>query len=174
MPFIREIKKITEGKLVIAEDLGDITPKAKKLVENSTFPGMRVLQFGFLGDLDSPHLHHNYENNLVDYTGTHDNNTLLGFVWELEENGRKNLFDYFGHAGQNWDMLYDVIMRQLLASSAGLVIFPIQDILHFGSDTRLNTPGKAENNWAFRVTKKQIESIDTNKFRHLNKIYSRA
>ncbi len=174
IPFIREIKKVAENKLIIAEDLGDITPKVKKLLLDSGFPGMRVLQFGFMGSVDSPHLPHNYENNSVVYTGTHDNNTLLGFIWELEENMRKRLFYYFGHTGHNRDTCYDVIMREMLASSAGLVIFPIQDILHFGSDTRLNTPGKAENNWAFRVTEEQIKSVDTSKFNQMNMIYSRA
>ena len=174
MPFIREIKKVTKDRLVIAEDLGDITPEVKKLVERSGFPSMRVLQFGFIGDSNSPHLPHNYENNSVVYTGTHDNNTLLGFIWELEENTRKRFLDYFGYSGRNWDMCYDVILREMLASSAGLVIFPVQDILRFGSDTRLNTPGKADKNWAFRITEEQLNSVNINQFKYFNDIYSRA
>ena len=173
MSLIKAIKNVSQNNLIIAEDLGDITPAVNKLVEDSSFPGMKVLQFGFLGDSDSPHLPHNYKNHSVAYTGTHDNNTLLGYVWELSEDKRKALLDYFGYAGQNWDECYDTILRQMLASSAGLVIFPLQDILKYGSDTRLNTPGSCDKNWAYRVTKEQLDRVDTNKFKYWNILYSR-
>lgn len=173
MSLIKEIKKVAGDKLIIAEDLGDITPEVERLVENSSFPGMRVLQFGFLGDSNSPHLPHNYKNHSVAYTGTHDNNTLLGYVWELSEEKRKTLLNYFGYTGQNWDECYDTVLRQMLASTAGLVIFPLQDLLKYGSDTRLNTPGSCDKNWAFRITKEQLDSVDKNKFNYWNCLYSR-
>ncbi|MBE6651207.1 MAG: 4-alpha-glucanotransferase [Ruminococcaceae bacterium] len=173
MAFIKKIRECTEGKLIIAEDLGDITPAVDKLVRDSTFPGMRVLQFGLLGGNNSLHLPHNYINNCIAYTGTHDNNTLLGYVWELGEDERKTFIDYFGHDNQSFDTCYDTVMRSMLGSHAGTVIFPVQDILKYGSDTRLNTPGSSDKNWAYRVTKEQIDTVDIGKFKYWNTLYGR-
>ena len=173
MDFIEKIKEVSKDKLIIAEDLGLITPEVHRMQEKSGFPGMRVMQFGFLDDSDSTHLPHNYINNCVAYTGTHDNNTLLGFVWEASEENRRRLLEYCGYTGSNWDKGYDSIIRTLYASSAGIVIIPIQDILGYGADTRLNTPGSAEGNWTYRVTREQIMGIDKEKYLHLNKMYKR-
>lgn len=171
--FIDAIKKVSEGKMIIAEDLGDITKEVTELVEYSSFPGMRVLQFGFLSDSDNPHKPHNYINNCIAYTGTHDNNTLLGYVWEQDDLSRKNLLEYCGYTSPEWDKGYDSIIRTMFASSAGTVVLPIQDILGYGSDTRLNIPGKADGNWQYRITKEQLDSIDKNKYKRLNVLYNR-
>jgi len=173
MDFIKKIKEISGDKLIVAEDLGLITPEVFRLVEKSGFPGMRVMQFGFLDDTNSTHLPHNYINNCVAYTGTHDNNTLLGYVWEASDENRKRLLEYCGYTGDDWDKGYDQIIRTLYASSAGIVIVPIQDILLYGADTRLNTPGKAEGNWAYRVTREQIMSADKEKYARLCELYKR-
>lgn len=170
--LINAIKQAAGGKLLIAEDLGDITPEVRALVDKSGFPGMRVLQFAFLGDASSPHLPHNYDNNCIAYTGTHDNNTLLGYIWELDEKTRGRVLEYFGYGG-DWDACYDCIVRAMTSSHAGIVIFPVQDLLHYGSDTRLNTPGTAEGNWAYRITKEQLEKIDRKTLRRWNEIYGR-
>lgn len=172
MAFIKAIKPVIKDKLIIAEDLGDITPEVRELVEKSGFPGMSVLQFGFLGDENSPHLPHNYKNNLVCYTGTHDNNTLLGYMWENDDNTRQKILDYFGFEG-HWNNSYNTILKTMFQSSAGLVILPVQDLLLYGSDTRLNKPGNAFDNWAFRITKEQIETVETEKFKHWNRLYAR-
>ena len=171
--FIDAIKKVSEGKMIIAEDLGDITEEVINLVEYSGFPGMRVFQFGFLHDGETPHKPHNYINNCIAYTGTHDNNTLLGYVWELDEYNRKNMLEYCGYTDSNWDRGYDSIIRTIYATNAGLVILPIQDLLGYGSDTRLNIPGKADGNWQFRITREQLNSIDRTKYRKLNNMYKR-
>ena len=174
MDFINAIKEeLGEDKLIIAEDLGDITPEVVKLVEDSGFPGMRVLQFGLLGEENSPHLPHNYINNCVAYTGTHDNNTLLGYVWELDESQRQKFLDYFGYEGANWDSCYDTVIRSMLSSHAGLVIFPVQDLLKYGRDTRLNTPGSCDDNWSFRLTREQFEEIDKARLKKWIELYSR-
>ncbi len=171
--FINEIKKAADNALVIAEDLGDITPAVCELVKYSGFPGMRVLQFAFLGDPASPHLPHNYTENCVAYTGTHDNNTLLGYIFEMDENLRRRVFDYCGYQGTDLDKACEYIINTMLASHAGIVIFPIQDILGYGADTRMNTPGVADGNWQIRFTKEQISSIDRIKLRYLNNLYGR-
>ena len=171
--FINAVKEVCEGKLIIAEDLGDITEDVYELVKYSGFPGMRVLQFGFLGDDDNIHLPHNYEKNTVAYTGTHDNNTLLGYVWELSDENRRRLFDYVGYLEPDWDKGYDDVLRTMLQSHSDLVIFPVQDLLCYGADTRLNTPGKAFGNWEYRVTKEQLMGIDREKFSKWLMLYKR-
>lgn len=173
MKLINAIKASCKDTLVIAEDLGLITEDVVKLVKESGFPGMRVFQFAFVGDKNSPHLPHNYPHHCVAYTGTHDNNTLLGYLWELDDTTRRYMLEYCGHQGSNWESGCDTITRTMLASHAGLVIMPIQDLLGYGSDTRLNTPGRAEGNWRYRITKEQLDSIDRAKFRRLNELYSR-
>ena len=173
MDFIRAIRPVCEGKLVIAEDLGVITEAVRKLVEKSGFPGMRVLQFGFLGDTNSPHLPHNYDENCVAYTGTHDNNTLLGYVWELDSSTRARLLDYCGFKGSEWDTCYPDLQRMMWESHAKLVILPVQDLLLYGSDTRFNTPGKSEGNWSYRLKREQLGEVDLARFRHWNELYGR-
>ena len=173
MKLIRAIQDSCRNMFIIAEDLGMIGEDVIKLLKDSGFPGMRVFQFAFLGDKNSPHLPHNYPSHAVAYTGTHDNNTLLGYLWELDARTRRHMLRYCGHSNENWEDGYDAILRTLFASHAGVVILPIQDLLGYGSDTRLNTPGKAEGNWKFRVTKEQLDHIDKTKFRQLNELYGR-
>ena len=173
MSLIRAISSICEGKLMIAEDLGDITPAVAALVKKSGYPGMRVLQFAFLGEENSPHLPHNYDFNSVAYTGTHDNNTLLGYVWDQDDNTKRHLMEYCGFEG-DWNACYNAVLRTMFASHAGLLILPVQDLLLFGRDTRLNTPGSAEGNWAYRVTREQFASLSPDKFLTWNRLYGRV
>jgi len=173
MDIIVKFKEIAGDKLIIAEDLGDLSPEVMKMVEDSGLPGMRVFQFGFLGDDDSTHLPHNYIPNSVAYSGTHDNNTLLGYLWELDDNTRKKMLDYCGYESPDWERGLDSVIKTIFRSSSALCILPIQDLLGYGSDTRLNIPGKADGNWQYRVTKAQLDSIDKNKFRHYNNLYKR-
>ncbi len=167
--LIDAFNEIADGKLILAENLGMIDEDTQALLKYSGYPGMAVFQFGFDGSPDSVHLPHNYHNNLVAYTGTHDNNTLLGFLWELDRDTRTAVLDYMGNPPD----VHSTIMRTLLMSAAGTVIFPVQDILKYGADTRINTPGRASGNWRFRVTKEQLESVDWAFLSHLNKLYSR-
>ena len=172
--LVNALKQVAGKKLIIAEDLGDITADVVKLVEDSGFPGMRVFQFGFLSDGDTPHRPHNYINNSIAYSGTHDNNTLLGYLWETPEEMKRKVMKYCACDFDKWNSegCYSII-RTIMASAAGLAIFPIQDILGYGSDTRLNVPGRADGNWLFRITREQVASINKNKFRELNMLYNR-
>lgn len=171
--FVDMVNDLRGDKLIIAEDLGDITEAVRELVDYSGFPSMRVFQFGFLDNSDTIHKPHHYHNNCVAYTGTHDNNTLLGYVWELNEELRKEMLEYCGYADSDWNRGYDSILRTIFMSNAGIVILPIQDLLGYGSDTRLNIPGKADGNWQFRITKEQLDGIDRQKFKRLNELYRR-
>ncbi len=181
--FVEQLRRVVDAceeklgyrPLIVAEDLGESTPELEAFVKNSGFPGMRVLQFAFDGDASNVHLPHNYVSNTVAYTGTHDNNTLLGFVWESDDATRRDMLDYCGFTDWNWDRpeTYDAIIRTLMRSVADLAILPIQDILGFGGDCRMNTPGEAEGNWSFRVTADQLASIDRFRFSRMNWLYGR-
>ena len=173
MDLIRAIEPYCKNKLMIAEDLGVITKEVQALVEESGFPGMRVLQFGFLGDENSPHLPHHYKNHCVAYTGTHDNNTLLGYVWELGEEQRRKMLEYFGFYGADWDHSYASILRSMFASHAGLLILPVQDLLLYGEDTRINRPGNSQGNWSYRIAREQLWEIRRDTFRGWNRLYGR-
>ena len=167
------IKKVAGDKLIIAEDLGDITEGVKKLLDYSGFPGMRVLQFAFLGDENTPHLPYRYTENCVAYTGTHDNNTLLGYIWEMPEGERKQALAYVGAEDREWGEACRMLIRTVLGSKAGLCIIPVQDLLGFGADTRMNTPGTKGENWSYRLTKDQLLSLNEISFRDQNRLYGR-
>ncbi len=173
MDFVRAMKKVAKDKLIIAEDLGDITPAVEKLVKDSGFPGMRVLQFAFLGDGNSIHLPHNYSENCIAYTGTHDNNTLLGYIWESSEAERGRLFEYCGYTGADLDASYPDIMRTVLMSAAPIAVFPVQDLLFYGADTRFNTPGQSAGNWSYRITREQLMQINRQRLTRWLEIYGR-
>ncbi|MGM9647216.1 MAG: 4-alpha-glucanotransferase [Eubacteriales bacterium] len=171
LPFVKTIQKEAKGKLIIAEDLGDIDEDVVRLLTASGLPGMRVFQFAFLAE-DSVHKPHFYPENCVAYSGTHDNNTLLGYLWELDDDTRRYMLEYCGHRGE-WQSGCDTILRTLLRTPAERVIFPIQDILGYGADTRMNTPGVATGNWAYRVTAEQLGGIDRGYWKWLNQMYGR-
>jgi len=167
--LIDAFAEVSGEKLILAENLGLIDKETNELLSYSGYPGMAVFQFGFDGNPLSPHLPHNYEKNLIAYTGTHDNNTLLGFLWELDDKTRESVTDYLGHPA---DSCKDVL-RTLMSSCADTVIFPVQDLLGYGADTRINTPGRAEGNWQYRITEEQMNGIDMNRFKHMNRLYAR-
>ncbi len=170
--FVNAMKEVAGDKLLIAEDLGDITKEVIDLMEESELPGMRVFQFAFLGG-DNPHLPHNYIQNCVAYSGTHDNNTLLGYLFEMDEHTRGQMIAYCGANGYDWGNSWRDVIRVMMASTANLVIFPVQDLLGYGSDTRVNTPGVANDNWQVRFTSSQLSSIDADWLKHLHKLYYR-
>ncbi len=182
-PFIQRMQEVAaeveaktgRGALIVAEDLGEYTPSLKKFVDDSTFPGMKVIQFAFDGDPDNIHLPHNHTKNTVAYTGTHDNNTLLGYIWELDEHTRRHVLAYCGYTGEDWNApaAYEAIIRTLYAGVADLVILPIQDVLGYGADCRMNIPGEPMGNWRYRVTKAQLDTVNLNRYRYLNDLYGR-
>ena len=171
--LVKAICEEAGERLLIAEDLGDIDESVRKLISRFSLPGMRVFEFAFLGYKDSPHLPHNYINNSVAYSSTHDNNTLLGYLFECDAGTRQRIFNYCSDYGNDIDLGAREVIRTLFASAAGLVILPIQDILGFGADTRMNTPGKAVGNWGFRITEEQLSSVNRAYFRELSELYGR-
>ena len=170
--FVEELKKIAGKKLIIAEDLGDIDEDVVKLLKDTGLPGMRVFQFAFLSD-DNPHLPHYYPENVVAYSGTHDNNTLLGYIFDLSEEDRRKMLDYIGFNGVDGKYACPYVIKTLMRSAAERVIFPVQDLLEYGMDTRMNTPGVADGNWAIRFTKEQLGKIDCAYWKKQNALYNR-
>jgi len=134
---------------IIAEDLGMITREVDALREQFGFPGMRVLQFGFSDRPAHNYLPHRYVTNTVVYTGTHDNDTTLGW-WEhgVTEAERQAVYVYLNPAPN--DVVWTLI-RAASSSVADVCIFPVQDVLVLGSEARMNTPSTPENNWTWRM-----------------------
>lgn len=176
--LFKTLAKAHPGAAIIAEDLGDIDDDVIKLVKDTGFPGMGVMQFAFISGEDNPHLPHNYTKNTVAYTGTHDNNTILGWLWESDPGSRQYALDYCGFTG-DWGVggtqspVIRSILRTLWRSSAAVSIVPIQDLCGFGGDCRMNKPGVADGNWNFRVTKEALNSIDVSFVRGLTELYRR-
>nr|MDQ3388173.1 4-alpha-glucanotransferase [Gemmatimonadota bacterium] len=134
---------------LIAEDLGLITEEVEALRDELGLPGMRVLQFGLGGGVENPHHPRSFPENSVAYTGTHDNDTALGWLrHEATSAERERLFSLVADPGGeiNWEML-----RLVHASPARFAVVPVQDILGLGSSARMNTPGSSEGNWAWRL-----------------------
>ncbi len=173
LKFAKMIKEIAGERLIIAEDLGDDTAKARVLIEKCGFLGIRVMQFGFTSGCDVYHRPHSYPSGCAAYTGTHDNNTLLGCVWEMPSECRRELFDYCG-CPEDFDAACVQIIRTLMASAADVVILPMQDILGFGADTRMNRPGIGEGNWGFRITDEQLASVNAERYGRMNQLFSRG
>ena len=158
---------------IIAEDLGVITPEVEALLANTGLPGMAVLQFAFGGEADNAYLPHNLSHNTVLYTGTHDNDTSLGWYAQADSKTCDHVRRYYGISGENigWDLI-----RSALRSSAKLAITPMQDLLSLGSEARLNTPGKTEGNWQWRVQPEQLLQFQRESsayIRELNALYGR-
>jgi 4-alpha-glucanotransferase len=156
---------------IIAEDLGIITPDVTELREQFNMPGMRVLQFAFCGEANHPFLPHSYEANSVAYTGTHDNDTTLGW-WATALPREKGFAQhYFGSDGKSiqWDM-----MRGLSASVADRVIFPLQDVLGLAGEHRMNYPGKPEGNWGWRFSWDQMLPWHATTLAHMAAVHGRC
>lgn len=171
--LVSALREESGEKKLIAEDLGIIDGSVRELMQRFSLPGMRVFEFAFLDGSDSEHLPHNYNKDTVAYTGTHDNNPLLAYLFECSPGERSLIFDYCGYGGTDIDEAVRYIVRAMMASSAGTVIFPIQDILGHGRDTRMNTPSVCEGNWGYRITEGQLDRVDRKGLRALCETYKR-
>jgi 4-alpha-glucanotransferase len=156
---------------LVAEDLGVITAEVTALRKAFSLPGMRVLQFGFDGDPANPHLPHAYETDTVVYTGTHDNDTTVGWYSSLPPATADLVRRFLGRADHE---VADAMMRTVLASVARLAILPAQDLLHLGSEARLNRPGTTSGNWRWRLPLESLTAGLALRYRELNRLYDRG
>jgi len=169
MSLFSAIKKQVPKIKIIAEDLGYLTEEVYGLLRESGFPGMKVLQFAFDPYNDNPYLPYNYPENCVAYTGTHDNDTLVG--WYKNEPNKEFIRDYLNVATDEYVPV--AMVRTVLASRAATVIIPIQDYLGYGR--RMNTPSTAnEENWSWRIKKDALSEELAYHISHLTKLYKRA
>ena len=156
---------------LVAEDLGVITPDVEALRQDFGLAGMRVLQFGFDGKGDNLHLPHMYERTSVVYTGTHDNDTTLGWYTSLDGDTRGRV-DYLLRAAAG--QMPQPMIHALVASVAQLAVIPMQDLLGLGSAARLNTPGTVTGNWSWRLPEGALTQDLAQRCAHLNRVFGRG
>lgn len=157
---------------LVAEDLGIITPEVNRLRDKFGFPGMKILQFAFDSDSENPYLPHNHRPDSVVYTGTHDNNTTLGWFQELPMAVQQYVCEYL--RAPPYDMPWPLV-EAALASCAVLAIVPMQDILSADASQRMNTPGTTnDRNWRWRFKWEHLSTGVNEKLRHLAKFYGRV
>jgi 4-alpha-glucanotransferase len=181
--LFQAVQKTLGDLPIVAETLGVITPEVIALREGFDFPGMGILQFAFGIDPQSPEFKpHNFQRNFVVYTGTHDNDTTVGW-WTSTGAGdstrsadnirkeREFARKYLGTAGEeiNWDLI-----RAALASVADVAIIPLQDILGLGSEARMNLPARASGNWRWRFSRSQITPEIAVHLREITEVYDRG
>lgn len=164
LELFKAIAKACPDAKLIAEDLGVITDEVNELRHATGLPGMAVLQFAFGGESDNAYLPHNYSRNCVAYSGTHDNDTTLGWYRDLDEDSQDHIRRYLGVKGDtiSWDLI-----RTAIQSCAHLAVFPIQDLMSLDSSARLNTPGAPVGNWQWRYQAHQLAELETNSAAYL-------
>ncbi len=161
------------GKLpFLAEDLGIITPEVEALRDRFGFPGMKILQFAFGSDHRNPYLPFNCDRNFVIYTGTHDNDTTLGWYGTANDYEKHRLATFVG--ALNPESVHWGMIRLALSSIATLAIIPLQDLLGLGSEARMNTPGLAEGNWEWRFDAAMLSNTLCHHLTTLTELYGRA
>lgn len=164
-------KELGEDLPIFAEDLGHITPEVGALRDKFHFPGMKVLQFGFEAWPHDSFYPHNFKNdNCICYTGTHDNDTTKGWYDKAKEEARDRVRRYLNCDGGNvsWDFI-----RLAMSSIARYAIFPMQDVLSLGSESRMNTPGVLGGNWAWRFEKKDLQEWQAIELKKMTQLFNR-
>jgi 4-alpha-glucanotransferase len=156
---------------IIAEDLGVITPEVVALRTSFDFPGMKILQFAFGGERNSSFLPHNFGRNYVVYTGTHDNETTLGWYENASLEEQDHVRRYSARDGSNisWNMI-----RMAYASVADSAVVPLQDLLSLNNDARMNYPGKTGGWWTWRYTADMLNDSIAHRLRELTELFGRV
>ena len=157
--FFRAVKQALGEKEIIAEDLGYVTDSVRRLVYDSGFPGMKVLEFAFDSrdsGCASDYLPHNYPENCVAYTGTHDNETITGWYGSITPEERKLARDYLCDFYTPENRLYLSFISLIMRSQARLCIIPLQDYMGLDNKCRINTPSTVGENWKWRLLPGQV------------------
>jgi 4-alpha-glucanotransferase len=172
--LLERLRTAFNGLPFLAEDLGLVTPEVHALAERFGLPGMRVLQFAFGGG--DQYLPHRYGTNCAVYTGTHDNDTAVGWFESLAptpegRRERRRVLDYLGSNGRqvHWDLI-----RVASMSVADLAIFPLQDLLGLGSRARMNVPGTVAGNWSWRCDAAELTPAVAEQMGKLTALYGRG
>ena len=160
---------------IVAEDLGELFDSVKELLRESGYPGMKVLEFAFADDDENDFLPHNYTENCVVYTGTHDNDTILGWYSQAEGWEKEHCDQYMmKFVGMKYgDKVNWKFIEAAYKSIADYAIIQMQDILGLGSEARINVPSTLGGNWVWRIRDDAITKDITERLYHLTKTYSR-
>lgn len=151
----------TEKLSIIAEDLGIITDEVRKLIAETGFPGMKILQFAWDSGTENAYLPMNFKDaNCVCYTGTHDNDTLKHWFETLPDWTRDYIYQYTSRSANDWKFMPELLIKEAMASIADTVIIPAGDYLNVGEEARINLPGRAGGNWQWRM---KPQDFDTDK-----------
>lgn len=164
-------KELGDDMQIFAEDLGVITPEVEVLRDECGFPGMKVLQFGFEAWPHDPFYPHNFKTtNCICYTGTHDNDTTIGWYGSVKEEARDRVRRYLNCDGGNvsWDFI-----RLAMSSIAKYAIYPMQDVLKLGSEARMNVPGVLGANWAWRFEKEDLQEWHAIELKKMTQLFNR-
>jgi len=155
---------------IIAEDLGLMTQGVEDLRDQFNFPGMKILQFAFDSDSTNSFLPHNYPQNCVTYTGTHDNDTTIGWYTSAPDVEQHRAREYTRSDGREiqWELI-----RLGMFSVADQAIFPLQDFMNLQSEHRMNTPGTVGGNWMWRYTPDMLQNVDKQRIRKMAEMSNR-
>jgi 4-alpha-glucanotransferase len=171
--LFQTLKKYMGELPILAEDLGVITPQVETLRDEFNFPGMKILQFAFGKGMENKFLPHNYIQNCVVYTGTHDNDTTRAYF----EKEKKNKGDIFKHLQRYLNYSGDDVVSELIrlaySSVAVFVVIPMQDILNLGGEARMNFPSTLGGNWSWRFTWDQVDKHLASRYKELASLYER-
>ena len=171
MDIFHHLKEALGEKEIIAEDLGFLTESVIRLVEDSGYPGMKVLQFAFDSREESDYYPHNYKGNSVVYTGTHDNDTTAHWFEELEEKDKQLARKYLNLKEDN--QICSTMIYTAFASVADTCIIPMQDYLELGGEGRINRPSTLGDNWTWRLTGRECTKELAERILELTNIYQR-
>ena len=176
MKLFSALKESVKEDNIVAEDLGFITPSVKKLLSDTGYAGIKVLQFAFDsrdGGNGNEYLPHNYPKNCVAYTGTHDNQTLLSWLDTITEKELRNVRNYLCDFYTPKEKLNMPLIASIMMSKARVCIVPIQDYMGLSDKARINTPGAAFGNWNFQLSWEDLGGELCDKIRKVAKIYGR-
>ena len=174
--LFRALGDMADRENIIAEDLGFITPSVRRLLSDTGFPGMKILQFAFdeRDDGDkSEHLPHNYPESSIAYTGTHDNETLAGWLSSITEKEFQKVREYLCDYYTPKEKLNYPLISSILKSPARITVVPMQDYLELSGEARINTPGKPFGNWDFRLNSGELTEELSEKIRKMCEICGR-
>ncbi|WP_099469070.1 4-alpha-glucanotransferase [Konateibacter massiliensis] len=158
---------------IIAEDLGFLTDSVRALLKATGYPGMKVLQFAFDSREESDYLPHNYNSNCIVYTGTHDNDTILGWYDTISKADKKLSVDYLNNADTKPEEIPWDFIRLAMGSVAKTCIVPLQDYLGLGSEARINTPSTLGENWKWRLKETDFDEKIVKRIHRMTKLYGR-
>ena len=174
LPFFKRLEEKLGGMKIIAEDLGFLTESVKQLVVDTGYPSMKILQFAFDSREAGDYLPCNYDKNCVVYTGTHDNDTILGWYETVSKDDLDYAREYMNLGDLKREEIPWEFIRLAMGSVANLCIFPIQDYLGLGSEARINVPSTLGNNWCWRLNGERLTQELAEKIRRLTKVFARS